>query len=522
VATIPDGYQPIDYPGFGRGVNLRDQPDELTPAQLLDALNVTFTDRDGVRTRDGYSKFTGSQLTNQPDSMAAHYETDGTVQLVVGNGNRLDALDTTGASVANAATTASPHFFTRFGGPTAELTMIANGTDSVRQWNGTAFSTPAWTGTAPTGKFLAVTPWDNRLVNARRTGATQGDNPSTVRFSDAVTTGLPLNFATSSFVDLTPGDGEQIMGIVTWRNFLLVFKETKFFRFYGTAVAGSGVPEFRYEGVEGGIGLAASKAVIAARDGVYFIGRDGVYRTVGDTAVLVSGTLDPFFRDQIPDYFDGQPLNQGSIAIAAATFWNERLYFAVPTGTSTTNNRLLEYDPQHDWWAVHDIAASSLTPFKVSSRPDLMFGYAAGAKNIGRHRPGQTTDDGATIVSRARYGWWNCGGSLRKQVRETLVWGKGKLNLAVAPDFSTSSNGQDLDFGSTSDTWGDGSSLTDLWANGTTADTWGAGTRLRPRMNRRSVSGTVLSVEFRNVDATSWAVYRLTYRLRPDGGQRAY
>jgi hypothetical protein len=508
----------VDYPGFGRGINLRDQPDELNPAQLLDGLNVTFTERDAVKTRDGYSKFTSSALTNQPDSMAAHYETDGTKQLVVGNGNRIDALNTSGASIASAVATASPQFFTRFGGPTQELTFCANGADQLTQWNGTAFSTPAWTGTAPTGRFVAVTPWDNRLVNARRSGAVAGDNPSTVRFSDP---GAPLTWGSNNYVDLTPGDGEQIMGIVTWRNFLLVFKETKFFRFYGTATLASGTPEFRYEGVEGGIGLASSRAIVAARDGVYFLGRDGIYRTTGDTPQLVSGSLDPFFRDETPDYFESQPLNQGQVTSAAMTFFNERIYAAVPTGSSSTNDRVLVYDPQHDWWTIYDIAAAAMCPFKVSSRPDLMFAYATGTKNVGRHRPGLTTDDGATIVARARYGWWTAGVQQRKTIRETLVWGKGKVNVGVAADFSSVANSVDLDLSVGTDTWGDGTS-TDTWGDGTSTDTWSAGSALAPGLNRRAVRGTVFGLEMRNVDASPFAVYRLALRLRDDRDQRPY
>src|SRR5437764_28605 len=122
---------------FDGGLNLAsgtEDSDLISSGEAIDSLNVTFTQIGALRQRYGYAKLTGSALTNQPDSVAGVYTSTGTKRLLVGNGNRIDALNTAGSSVANTtAPTASPHYFARFGTPTAEQVFIANGTDSVRR-----------------------------------------------------------------------------------------------------------------------------------------------------------------------------------------------------------------------------------------------------------------------------------------------------------------------------------------------------------------------------------------------------
>ena len=177
---------PVSLPTFAGGLNLQDQPSAANPSQAIDLLNVTFTERGAVKSRDGYAQLTTTAGTARYDSLAAYYTTSGTRQLVCGLGPKLQAVSNLGVSVATDTTvTASPHSFARFGGPTGEYLFAGNGTDQLRRWDGTSFTTPSWAGTAPTGRFLGATAWDNRLVNARHSGTTAGNNPSTVRFSAA-------------------------------------------------------------------------------------------------------------------------------------------------------------------------------------------------------------------------------------------------------------------------------------------------------------------------------------------------
>ena len=509
--------QPFPHPKFNGGLNVRDQPDVVDGSQALDVLNVTFTERGALRQRDGYAKFTSVEGTNRYDSMHPFYTTGGTKHLICGAGNRLEAIGTDGAIVASGSTTlptASPHYFARFGGPTGEHIYVSNGTDLVRRWTGTAWEISGgaitYTGTAPDGKFLAVTPWDNRLVNANRVGTTAGDNPSSVRFSAA---GVPTTWGASDYIDLEPGDGEQITGMIAWRERLFVFKESKFFVFSSTSTSSTGTAVFNYYPVENGQGLVAAGALCVGRDGVYFLARDGVYRTTGGVGELVSGALDPLFRGETPDFFQSSTINQAQISKARMAFWQEQVFLSVPTGSSTTNNRVFVHDPRFGWWTLYDFPAAAMCTFRVSDNDQLMFAYATGTKDIGRHTTGLTTDAGVAIDSRWTSGWFDLGATTVKTLREFKVWGKGSVFFGVGRDFSPAEFSQSVVFAANTDTWGDGTG-SDTWGDGTGSDTWGAGQEVQVQLVRRAVRGTVFSVTVADVSGAAWTVNRLAHHVR--------
>lgn len=367
-------YRTFPYKGFGGGLNLRDSSDVVGEDQAIDALNVLFTQRGAVQQRSGYARFTSAEGTNRYDSLAAFYKADGTKQLIAGAGNRLEALSSGGAILASSTSpTASPHFFERFGGPTAELMFIANGTDTVRQWNGAAFSTPTYTGVTPDGKFLGLSVTDNRLVVARFNGTSAGDNPSTVRFSHE---GDPLSFDTDDYVDLNPGDGEQIMGVATWRDLVIVFKQTKFYVFYGNSVDDEGDPQFNYRPVDAGVGLASSRALATSEQGIYFLDRTGIYFTAGQQPSRVSDIVEPVFHGNPELYYTGGILNDGSVTEATMVYHDERLWFSFPSGTSGTNDKQLVFDPHEKWWSLTDLPAGPMCNFRPGNVEELCFGYS--------------------------------------------------------------------------------------------------------------------------------------------------
>jgi hypothetical protein len=512
-----NGYRPVAFPRFDGGLNLRDQPDVVDPSQAIDALNVTFTTRGAVRQRDGYGQLTTSPSSNRYDSLQPYYKTDGTKQLVAGAGRRLEAIDTNGALLASDATpTSSPHFFTRFGGPSAERVYIANGSDSVKYWDGTSFTTPTYEGTNPMGRFLAVTGWDNRLVNARISGTSAGHNPSSVIFSEP---GDPHNFPVESpqftYVDLTPGDGEEIMGMCSWREFLFVFKETSFFVVYGTSVGANGYPVFEYRQVKAEAGLASSRGLAVGREGVYFMDRQGVYVTTGSEPKQISDLIDPIFiHVGSSDFYTGGILNDTAIENCAMAWKDERVYLAFPTG-SFANDRLLEHDPRYGWWTLHDIPAAALTAFRVGTHEDLVFAYSTGTNDIGHYGPEFANDDGVAISSHWRSGWQDYGSTVVKTVRESKLWGKGLVEVGISKDFKEPASYDSVNFDSGLDTWGDGTAGDD-WADGTDAtDLWASDPGIRPKLVRASARGTVFSTRFRNttLDKT-WRVHRFANHLR--------
>ena len=515
-------YQDRPAASFSGGLNLRDSYEQMEPNQAYDLLNVAFDNKGGVKSRPGYAAFTAAG-TNRYDSLSAFYTTGGTKHLVAGAGNRLEVFDPTGAAVTSStstAPTANPHYFTRFGGPTKTVMYAANGTDSLRQWNGTAWSVPTFTGTTPTGKYLAVTPWDNRLVNARRSGTTGGDNPSTVRFSDP---SVPDTWQSYNWVDVTPGDGEQIMGVCTFDNYLFVFKESHFFVFYGTTVnPEDGTPEFNYRAVEAGVGLAAPQALCVAPDGVYFLADNGVYKTNGGLPTLVSSLIDPLFMGGVPPLYGGYAINTSQISKARMAYHNLQVFLAVPTGSASANDTVLMFDLRNQSWTVWNVPAAAMCQFEVTgSQPDLMFAYASGANKIGRVSTGYTTDDGANIYSKIKVAFSDLGEDNHKTIRESKVWGTGIVRFGIADDFATAENLAEVDFGASVDKWSDGNNASDTWGDGTNAaDTWANSMGTHGKLVRTAIRGTYLSIELysQSVAGTTtspaWSVNRVVHHMR--------
>ena len=514
-------YAAVPAASFSGGLNLRDSYEQMEVNQALDLLNVTFDARGGVQSRPGYEKFApATNGTNRYDSLAAYYKTDGTKQIVCGAGNRLEVFDSAGAAVGSASTapTANPHFFTRFGGPTKTVVYAANGTDSLRTWDGSTWTTPTFTGVtaSPKGKYLSVTPWDNRLVNARRSGTVAGDNASTVFFSDP---SVPDTWQTYNWVDVTPGDGEGIMGVCAFNNFLLVFKESKFFVFYGTSInPEDGTPEFNYRAVDTGVGLAAPNALCVAPDAVYFLGANGVYRTSGGTPQLISSLIDPIFGvGEIPTLYGGYAINASAIDKCRMAYLNEKVYLALPVNASTFNNQLLVFDLGNRSWTVWDIPAAAIVPFRAGSQADLVFAYATGDKHIGRVRDALSTDAGAGIKSRIKIAFNNYGEDAHKSIRESKVWGTGRVRFGLADDFNVATNGKTIVFANQSDKWGDGSAG-DNWSDGTDPnDLWANTVGTKAVLVRTATRGAYLSIELAD-DGTStppaWGVNKIVHHIR--------
>ena len=508
-------YKPVPYKGFGGGLNLRDGVDVVAEDQALDVMNTIFSTRGIVQQRSGYAKLTAAEGTNRYDSLSPFYKADGTKQLLAGAGNRLEVITTAGAVTASsAAPTANPHYFQRFGGPTGEHIYIANGTDTVRRWTGAAFETPVYVGTTPNGRFLGLSVTDNRLVNARFSGATAGNNPSTVRFSNE---GDPLTFPTTSYVDLTPGDGEEIMGVATWRDMVFVFKQTKFFVFYGQSVDDDGEPVFNYRPVDAGVGLVSARAIAVSEQGIYFLDRTGVYFTTGSQPSRVSEAVEPIFHSGSSVYYTGGELNDGSISQTSMAYHDERLFLAFPGGSSATNNRMLVFDPHEKWWTLFNIPAGAMTIFRPGNVDELVFTYPAGTKHLGRYAHGlYITDDAGTdgsggnaIEAFWQGGWFNYGTPAVKTIREAKIAGSGLVTVQVFRDYRQSpSISKEIEL----------SPPTGLYDSGLLYDSgimYGPSGSITPKPLRKAIRGEAFSIRFyNNTLGRAFRVHRYTNHLR--------
>jgi hypothetical protein len=438
-------YQSLPFEGFGRGINLVDKSDSVDPAEAVDCLNVLYSQRGAIESRPGYNNGTASELTNRAESLSPYYTAAGTKQLVAGCGTRLEALNSSFEVVASATgLTKAVWDFVRFGKPNEEVVYAGNGTDSLRKWNGTEWTNPTITvdgAAAKTGvkaASLATLPAYNRLVCggfSTKTGGPGGaeSSPSHVYFSEE---GNPEAFESTAYIQFTPGDGEKVQAVVTWREFVFVFKESKFFVITDQARDSENKPEFVFQTIETGVGLASPRAVCIHQSGVYFMSREGVYRTTGSEPEQVSSLVEPIWSGDTSLFYKGGVLAFSAITNCAMETWDEKIYLSFPTASA--NNRQLVYSPEYKWWSVLNLPASCLATFRAENETELIFGYSSGEKMIGRHKTSYANDDGVAIKERWRSGWFDLGSADIKKVRAAKIWGTGKVTMEIDKDFAES------------------------------------------------------------------------------------
>jgi hypothetical protein len=506
-------YGSVGFSGFGKGLNLRDKPDAVDPAECIDAMNVFFTERGAIKQRDGYGSF--ASLPGTPESLEPFYWS-GTNQLLAGCGDQLVALSSSGVVLASeTGLNTGVWDFARAGAPGTETAFAGNGANPLYIWDGVAWATVA---DSPPARYITMMPVSqgNRLVacgfddGASFTIGVDGFplSSSRVYFSDPLAITDPLTFEGANWIELSPGDGEKIQAVVTWREFTVVFKETRFFVFTGTSLDSVGNPIFDYRTVDAGVGLASPRAVTAHRTGIYFMSREGVYRFTGGEPERLSDNVAPIWIGGSSDFFRGGALNHGTIENCTMGVHQERIYLSYPT--TSTNDRTLVYDPATDWWSLYDIAASCLASFRISSNAELVFGIGT---EIGRHSSNYSTDAGNAITSRWRSGWFDLDTPDQKAIRETKLWGSGVVDYALGHDFQQDVGAPtEVIFSRETSKWN-----TQFWNVGK----WGQSEVLMPYLRRRAVRGTTFSAYLSNSrPGQSWAVHRQEHAIRNPPSRR--
>lgn len=426
------------------GINLADDSLEIGSNGAIDVLNVDLDRLGRIRVRSGSAKkVTVSSRT--PTGMTAFANAAGLQQVVLaltasGPAYTLAAYTPATGAIVGAATAVTAPGMTgvaRVGTTTAQRLYVANGVDTVRRWDGAAWTAPAG---LPIATYLAQTK-SGRLVAARITGT----SIDRVMFSDQ---GAPETM--TEFEDVAPGDGSGINGIASWQDNVLVFKRDRFFVYYGEHTDADGFPVFDSRRVEG-FG-AVDGYVVSGDEGVYFFDGSSVWLTQGDIPRRISRKIDPWFAGAIQlGYQTDATSNITAGPAGSLTYNNGRLYLAV---SATTDGGVLPvtfvYDPQIDEWTFYNIHAVAYTELRDNHGTGYVYWVGAGASttaNVYRLDSTQLTDDGADLTWAYTTGRYDLGSPDRKVIRETSVTGIGTAALTVVADGVNSTSSGTLTLG---------------------------------------------------------------------------
>lgn len=429
-------FEPVALDDFG-GLNLAVDPEDVGGAGAIDIKNVILDRRGRLRTRPGTASF----ATNTGFFPVRLGVLPSVNQLLVGwvaSSNSIVRVYSSDGTLVLSSSHATGGFAT-IGTPTQDAVYFGVTDTGVLSWNGTAFATEA-TNVKP---FLAAAvPYEPRLAVARTS-----DEPSRVVFSDA---GDPGTFTydgtadppTGNFVDLSPGDGEAITALVGWRDKLFAFKRSQFFVFYGTSEDETGDPIFEYQAIQARVGGAgqydnteftAMTSVVAARDGVYFLAYDGVYRTTGDLPVKVSQALDPWFRGETLAAASSVPTYTGDFSSASVAA-DSRFVYVRPEDDGNT----FVLDTQSGQWSIYGLSITAAIEYSTANT-SAKFTMVTTDDGVFKHGEPLTDDAGTAIDWVWQSGWYDLGYPDRyKTVRHAKIAGTGSPTVSVFTDFGSS------------------------------------------------------------------------------------
>lgn len=442
------------------GLRLDAPPALVGAGAAVDLLDVDWDARGVLGSRMGVSTFVAGAANNYDVIFGA-----GTAFLPLGEvfallarrGETLAVLDEAGAETGEtlAVSTGRLNFAQMGQGTLTPITYIANQNEQVRKFFGSEFEEPTATVDGEGGKDMPrahfVANWQdgaNRLVVANTTleggpGGAAG-SPAHVFFSEP---GQPEHFESTGFVELNPGDGQQIVGMVEWGRNIFVFKETYCFVFYGISADVEGKPIFNFNTIELGTRVMSPRGsgpphVVAGREGVYFIARDGIWVTTGGTPVLVSGSLNFNENRRDPrtelgeEVFPTWPRAKGLLYVDGSLFIG--MAEEASEGLSPVS-RTLKLDlgtGRCTYWKTALNAFTLWSP-TFGGIPRVFFSGAGGA-NKGIYFFSPDTDEDPVVEMNP---YWESGGydvgqnPDEKTVTYTKVWGSGEVTVGVGEDF---------------------------------------------------------------------------------------
>lgn len=273
-----------------------------------------------------------------------------------------------------------------------------DGTNTVPKYNGTTMSTVA---TIPKGTMAR---WFHNQLHVAGMSA----DGNALKSSDI---GDPETFTGggSSDLDINPNDGDNIVGLSELNNELIIFKKNRIWSATGFGTAAIDLTDINEKMT--GFGGISHRAIVNVGNDLLYLGFSGsspIIRSLQRTrygTIIDGGAI----SEDIEGTMDG--LNKAQLSKACGMFDGKYAWFAVPNGSSTTNNLVLTYKPdteaKYRGWTRHTgIKASCFDIFTMSSTAERYFGEA-GADGKAYVLDSSTSDNGTAInfsITTRRYG----------------------------------------------------------------------------------------------------------------------
>lgn len=161
---------------------------------------------------------------------------------------------------------------------------------------------------------------------------------------------------------INTGGNDSIVGVLPWvqdqflvfmtNSIYVVYVETDNFTADSPPGAQSSTTVVTTE-----IGCLARRSIVAAGQFVFFLSANGVHMLTPQLDLKLLGNTLPL-SEPIADFFDS--VNYNAVQNSVATYYNNRFYIAMPTGSATRNDRILVYNTLNQAWESIDYYPAGL------------------------------------------------------------------------------------------------------------------------------------------------------------------
>lgn len=404
--------------GFEGGVNIRDAITQLEPNECRKLENGVLDERGGFSKRLGcLSKGTFGVGADRVLSMYVFYKAGAVPQVIIhaSDGRILYTNDPkaqpiTWSVLVSGMSTTAPFSFETFN----SKCYMSNGVDDYASWDGT---TRVAFPSAPKGKYLRLykdTMWVSGI--AATPDRVWSSNPG-----DAET------FPVTSWIDITKGDGDQVMALATDGLYLIIGKRNRAMAIYDPVSFANRVVDFE-KGFESHFGVAQYEGAI------FYLSRRGICMWLGDSpSRFVSGKVDSMF--------DPNVLNLNALDRSWSYTYQNRIGWAIPEAGSTVPTVQLEYYPRM-------VGDDKQAPFAFQRMPakafvgwryladDILFAAHNGQNKVLQAFGDTGLDDGSTFSTIAETGALDFDKpTLHKYLRRLRMLGRGQFNLIMLRNF---------------------------------------------------------------------------------------
>jgi hypothetical protein len=307
-------------------------------------------------------------------------------------------------------------------------------------------------------------------------------DPSAVWFSELVSIGEggaqadPSSWPTTNVVRFDSSDENPINGIGTVGPYLCVFKETKTWIIHDLNTGAN-------RRIADTVGCVSHRSIVETTGGTFFLTTDqGVYLTEGSKLHEMSYNVRPTILG----------INPAQRQNAAGAYFNNHYYLSFAAGSSTSNNRTLDFDAQLKSWWLHDLAGPQWAIQEPTAGKETLFVLPAGTKKgiAEAFKEGIWTDLGANYTGNGVLGAFWVGPwepfayyifrhrikapFLKKRCRQIFFNGEGQITPGVFKNFSigerqegavvgnkeeATSRENPVNFNAASEKWGEGSGI---------------------------------------------------------------